>query len=61
MGQTTRILKYNKFWLWVDNTVEARGDAIDMLLRTLIDEQLDQLLAEIAEAGGFGDDEDEND
>ncbi len=31
-----------------------------MPLRMLADEQLDQLLAEITAAGGFGDDEDES-
>jgi hypothetical protein len=54
MGQAVRQTKYDKFWSWLDGSIEGYSAAIDMLLRTLTDEQLDQLIAEISEADGFG-------
>lgn len=60
MGQIVRQAKYNKFWSGIDETIEARGDAIDMLLRMLTDEQLDEVLSDMANADAFGEYEDED-
>lgn len=53
MGQVTRQPKYDKFWAWVDPSLDGYSAAIDMLLRMLSDEELDQLLTEIVDAGGL--------
>lgn len=52
MGQATRLARYAKFWSWVghSNASDEFSAAIDMLLRMLTDEQLDQVLAEIEAA-----------
>lgn len=57
MGQINRQELYNKFWLWLQDSIDGYSDAIDMLLRTLTDQQLEQLIAEITEANGFGEEE----
>ncbi len=59
MGQMTRERKYADFWALVDNTIDARVEAIDMLLRLLPDKQLDDSLIEIAKMQRCGDN-DEN-
>jgi hypothetical protein len=52
VGQASRQAKYNKFWAWVEPSTEGYSAALDMPLRMLSDEQLDQLLADI-EADGL--------
>jgi len=52
MGQTVRQRKYNLFWRWCSNE-EMYEDAIEMLLATLTDDQLDELLIEISNRGGL--------
>ena len=49
MGQATRQPKYDQFWKWVEPTIGAYSDAVQMLLHKLTDEQLDELLVEITE------------
>lgn len=55
MGQATRQVKYTKFWSWVgrSSASDEFSAAIDMLLRMLTDDQLDQVLTEIEAADGF--------
>ncbi len=49
MGQATRQPKYDKFWTWARPLKEGSCyvNAIDMLLRTLTDKQLDEILADL--------------
>ena len=49
MGQMTRQAKYDKFWATIDETIEARGDVIDYLLRLLSNAKLDDALQCCAE------------
>ena len=49
MAQATRQPKYDKFWVWVEPSINGYSAALDMLLRMLTDDQLDQFLAEIAD------------
>lgn len=55
MGQATRQVKYAKFWSWVghSNASDEFSAAIDILLRILTDDQLDQVLADLEIADGF--------
>lgn len=47
MGETIRQAKYNIFWSWCRYEWMYEG-TIDMLLKLLPDEQLDELVAEIS-------------
>lgn len=49
MNESMRQTKYDEFWKWINPTLRGYSAALDMLLRTLTDNQLDELLIEITE------------
>jgi len=47
MEQATRQKKYDKFWYWMEPSINPYSNAIQMLLNQLTDEQLDEFLADM--------------